>query len=279
MRRPSLRAVLLIVVAAMLLGALFACGPDEGYKFGQKEYTAKVGETVALKPQRYDNQNHGCQCDPPDMVYLEARNVDYGIEPAEGAKVSSKGIFQASKPGTYVVTMYGTLGSASTTVKVTGDEDDVALAEDDDESADGTTSEGDVAAADDTSGEPVEVFGTHSLGAVNTGNPPNPTVFTLEKKTKITSIMTYHWNDGQGSAGGGKIGLVAEGGKKYGPWKLTKTTDGQGGVPNAYWYVEPDDLELPPGTYTVTDTDPATWSWNDETGGMGVVIIYGIPER
>jgi hypothetical protein len=123
----------------------------------------------------------------------------------------------------------------------------------------------------------VEVFGTHSDLAVNAGNPPNPTVFTLEQDTIITSILTYHWNDAAGSSGGGMIGLVAEDGTKYGPWSLSKTSDGQGGVPNAYWYVEPN-IEIPAGTYTVTDSDPSTWSWNEETGGMGVVIMMGIPQ-
>ena len=199
-----------------------------------------------------------------------------GIEPSEGASVTSAGIFTATKSGTYVVTVYGELGSASTTVVVTGDE--VARQEDaGNTSSEGAESDADVAQSVDTA-DAVEVFGTHSDLSVNAGDPPNPTVFTLDEDTIITSVLTYHWNDARGSAGGGKIGLVARDGTRYGPWSLSKTADGQGGVPNAYWYVEPN-IEIPAGTYTVTDSDPSTWSWNEETGGMGVVIIMGIPQE
>ncbi|MDO8848955.1 MAG: hypothetical protein Q7W51_11280 [Coriobacteriia bacterium] len=262
------RVVATTIVAAMLLIPLFACGEDDSYRFKSDTFETKVGVSVDLEPSARINTDHGCACDPR-WERAEVRNVDWGIDPPEGASVTSKGVFTATMPGTYVVTVYGELGSASTTVIVSDDE---VLKQEDSEGE----ASGDVALSVDT-GDAVEVFGTHSDASVNTGNPPNPTVFTLEEDTIITSVLTYHWNDGSGSAGGGKIGLVAKDGTKYGPWSLSKAADGQGGVPNAYWYVEPN-IEIPAGTYTVTDSDPATWSWNDETGGMGVVIIMGIPQ-
>jgi hypothetical protein len=33
-------------------------------------------------------------------------------------------------------------------------------------------------------------------------------------------------------------------------------------------------LTLPAGTYTVLDSDPATWSQNAETGGQGIIWVY-----
>lgn len=275
MRISLFRAVTLTIVAAMLLVPLFACAGDDSYRFKQDTFETQVGTPVALEPYARVNTDHGCSCDPRWENH-PVGNVDWGIEPSQGASVTSTGIFTATQPGTYVVTVYGELGSASTTVVVTGD--DVAKQEDTEGSdSDGTGgSESDVAQSVDTA-DAIEVFGTHSDAPVNAGNPPNPTVFTLKQATVITSILTYHWNDAKGSSGVGKIGLVAKDGTKYGPWNLSKTADGQGGVPNAYWYVEPN-IEVPAGTYTVTDSDPSTWSWNEETGGMGVTIIMGVPQ-
>lgn len=181
----------------MLLVPLLSCGPDEGYTFGKNEYQTTVGKTVTLDVEEYDNQNHGCQCDPPDMVYTKTTNVDFGVEPTDGAYVDRQGRFTATKPGSYTVTAYGRLGSASTTVVVAGD--DVANQEDTEGSgSDGTGgSEGDAAQSVDTA-DAIEVFGTHSDAPVNAGDPPNPTVFT--------------------------------------------------------------------------------WSWNEETGGMGVTIVMGVPQ-
>jgi hypothetical protein len=39
------------------------------------------------------------------------------------------------------------------------------------------------------------------------------------------------------------------------------------------------DLVLTPGTYTVTDSDPSTWSSNSGTGGAGMFWIAGYPQR
>ena len=51
---------------------------------------------------------------------------------------------------------------------------------------------------------------------------------------------------------------------------------GSGGVANAYWTVQPG-IELSPGTYTVVDSDPATWSCNGESGGRGMSDITLVP--
>jgi sulfatase modifying factor 1 len=102
--------------------------------------------------------------------------------------------------------------------------------------------------------------------------PTSPTVFTLDKTYKITKIINYHWNYGQGATPG-IVSLRDTNGKAYGPWQAFGT-DGQGGVKNAYWNVTPN-IELPAGTYTVIDSDPQTWAQNYESNGQGFVMIYG----
>lgn len=103
-------------------------------------------------------------------------------------------------------------------------------------------------------------------------NPLSPTVFTFDRSYRITKITNYHWNNAKGSIPG-TIALKSQSGQIYGPWKA-KGTSGQGGVPNVYWIVYPN-ITLPPGTYTVIDSDPATWSQNSGSQGAGHVRIEG----
>lgn len=108
------------------------------------------------------------------------------------------------------------------------------------------------------------------MGVFNGGKQPT---FEAPSPHTITSIMTYHYNDGAGATPG-QISLRAEDGTTYGPWDATGT-EGQGGVADAYWWVYPDE-EIPAGTYTVIDSDPATWSQNEETGGLGVAWVEAV---
>jgi hypothetical protein len=117
----------------------------------------------------------------------------------------------------------------------------------------------------------VLIFERNTLGAVE-NNPPNPTKFTLDRSYSITEIRTYHWNYGQGQTPG-IIGIQDSNGKVWGMWPASGQP-GMGGVPGAYWSVRLN-LELPPGEYTILDSDPATWSHNSDTGGEGIVWVYG----
>ncbi len=94
----------------------------------------------------------------------------------------------------------------------------------------------------------------------------------LEQKSKITKITHYHWNYSQG-AYPGQIALIDQSGKMYGPWQAYGEP-GQGGVPNAYWVMEPD-IILDAGNYSVFDSDPSSWSWNAQSQGMGMSRIEG----
>jgi hypothetical protein len=115
------------------------------------------------------------------------------------------------------------------------------------------------------------VFSIASIQGVF-NDPTAPSVFTLTQTTHISSITDYHWNDGQGATPG-TIGLRSADGKLYGPWPATGS-NGQGGVPNAYWTATPD-VSIPAGTYTVVDSDPASWAWAQDTSGQGMVTITG----
>ncbi|MEI8192065.1 MAG: hypothetical protein WCI75_20330, partial [candidate division NC10 bacterium] len=105
--------------------------------------------------------------------------------------------------------------------------------------------------------------------------PTAPTVFTLSRPYRLTYLMTYHWNNGLGKAGG-SIGLRAADGRMYGPWGVN-TAPGQGGVPNVYWQARPN-LVVPAATYTIVDSDPTTWAQNAGSGGRGLAEVRGEPQ-
>ena len=109
-----------------------------------------------------------------------------------------------------------------------------------------------------------------NIAGVQNG-PTNPTVITLEKDSRVVAIINYHYfNDGEKP---GTIGLIGSDGTKYGPWEA-KGRVGQGDVKNAYWDVFPN-LELKAGEYTVVDSDPSTWSQNDESDNVGFTEVRG----
>jgi len=121
---------------------------------------------------------------------------------------------------------------------------------------------------------------THGNAIFDNGNtggvynkPTQQTTFSISQPRTITRIVTYHWNDGRGTSQTGSIALRNASGEKWGPWG-TRGTPGQGGVPNAYWNATPN-VRLPAGTYTVIDSDPATWAQNSESKGAGHTRIEG----
>jgi hypothetical protein len=117
-----------------------------------------------------------------------------------------------------------------------------------------------------------EIFKITSVHAAYNG-ATTPTTFTVGIAWTVTEIRTYHWNNGRG-AKPGTISLRTNDGTIYGPWQATGEP-GSGGASNAYWVVKPDVI-IGPGTYTVLDSDPSTWSQNQETSGRGMAWGYGI---
>lgn len=121
--------------------------------------------------------------------------------------------------------------------------------------------------------QPARVFYNGNIGGVaNGGRPPQ---FSLSNPTRITYVMTYHWNNARGHRPG-TIALVSASGVTYGPWQATGQP-GQGGVPDAYWIANPN-VVLPSGVYQVVDSDPASWAQNGESLGLGMTEIKGVPE-
>jgi len=88
----------------------------------------------------------------------------------------------------------------------------------------------------------------------NSTNPPIANTFKLDTSCTITCIATYH---SQGNAPG-QIGLQASSGVVYGPWQA----DGRpGSFGNVVWVAYMNQL-LPPGSYTITDSDKSTWLYD-----------------
>src|SRR5581483_5699010 len=121
--------------------------------------------------------------------------------------------------------------------------------------------------------EEEKVFDNGNIATVSNG-PTAPTVFTLVEARLITRIATYHWNSGQG-ASPGQIALRGDDGPLYGPWQATGSP-GQGGVPNAYWVVQPG-VTLAEGRYQVLDSEPSTWAMNDGSDGQGFAAVWAAP--
>ncbi|MFA5083610.1 MAG: hypothetical protein WC474_13745, partial [Hydrogenophilaceae bacterium] len=117
------------------------------------------------------------------------------------------------------------------------------------------------------------IFEVGNIGGVSNG-PSRETAFSLSSPQTVTLIRNYHWNWGRGATPG-TIALRSSDGRSYGPWP-TSGSPGQGGVANAYWTATPN-LALPAGTYTVIDSDPATWSHNGESGNRGFTRVEGNP--
>jgi hypothetical protein len=120
-------------------------------------------------------------------------------------------------------------------------------------------------------GAATTIWDNHNDAEVSNGGTP-PT-FDLDVPVTMAYLETYHYNGGSGTGQTGEITVQAADGTVYGPY-ATEGLPGQGDVPNAYWVARPG-VELPAGSYTVTDSDPATWSQNAGTQGRGMVRMMG----
>ena len=133
-----------------------------------------------------------------------------------------------------------------------------------------------VAGTPQTSGREIVLFDNGNDRAVF-DNPPKPAEFEIAKAHFITSVYTYHWNGGN-AALPGNIGLRHADGRMFGPWDA----NANGGGRQRDWLCRPE-IVIPPGRYTIVDSEPATWSWNPTpangvgSGDMGISRVKGIP--
>ncbi|MBF0138370.1 MAG: LamG domain-containing protein [Magnetococcus sp. DMHC-1] len=134
-------------------------------------------------------------------------------------------------------------------------------------------------------GEEVWVLNNSSKATVH-NNPPRATTFTIKQPTRLTALHTYHWNNGKGQPPG-QLSLRHEDGTVLGPWSATAAS-------KTSWLVNcvPTDVHrsqslskvelndkcplLKPGTYTIINSSPETWSHNSETQSMGFTWAKGV---
>ncbi len=118
------------------------------------------------------------------------------------------------------------------------------------------------------------VFDNWNKGGVSNW-PKEFTMFQLDQSVKVSQIVTYHWNNGNGSTGnefGPYIKLFdVETSKEFGPWKAT-LSGGSYNSTNVTWTAYPNET-IPPGIYVVKDSDPATWSYNNGSENSGFVKV------
>ena len=112
-----------------------------------------------------------------------------------------------------------------------------------------------------------EIYSNNNIAAVINNPTGGPTTVTVTGNYKVTLITDYHWNNGQGSPAG-TIGLKDSSGKVIGTWPVTVRS-------GVYWDVKPNTV-IGPGTYTVVDSDAATWAQNSQSGNKGITDVKGL---
>ena len=265
--------------AAIIVVTLVVAGCPQSSTFVElrsDKKTLKVGESAQLVAM-VETKGRSCsgktglsKLPAPDSI------VTWSVDPERGSQISESGVFTSQRPGTYKVSASVKPkdfpeNSSSQSIKVlgAGGEEEVEA----EEEADEELEEEPEPEASETNTPGALIMDNHNpQGVFNGGSPP---VFKTKKAVRVTMIETYHWNDEEGAQRSGRISLRSADGESYGPF-TARGVEGQGGVPNAYWRASMD-LELPPGSYTIIDSKPATWSQNEGTGGQGMVRIYGGP--
>lgn len=270
-----------VLFVLMLLAGCQGVTTALQYSIKPEAEKIEVGESLQLKGfVHVEPSDDGCFTEKPRTKACDPGELIWSVEPA-GAAITNRGMFKASRPGKYRVAIetkekpeapvFEKSAPKPAIITVMPPEKTEKNTENSNKTDDRN---GPGFMEDKPEGEPVQIFKVGSdLAVQNGGTSPS---FTMARNHWITTLTTYHWNNGSGAAPG-TISLKSENGKTYGPWK-TKGSDGQGGVKNAYWTAEPK-ITLPAGKYTVIDSDPSTWAQNSESGGQGMAWMSGIPEE
>ena len=102
-------------------------------------------------------------------------------------------------------------------------------------------------------------------------DPEEEMEFSLDMTVHVAYLTTFHWNDGFGDAPG--TIYVYEDGQLTGSWPAQGRS--RSGVSNVFWDAKTDFTIHPDHYYRITDSSGQTWSWNSESGGFGMLEIYG----
>ena len=131
-----------------------------------------------------------------------------------------------------------------------------------------------------TGGQVTLLNNSNVFGVQNGGTPPSFNTNGLPYC--VRQLITYHWNNGQGKAPGtiglGVLSGLGGAGKMLGPFTATGSS-GQGAAPNVNWTASIPASGKPVvinGTYTCVDSDPSTWSQNQQSGAHGFCQVYGV---
>ena len=261
MRTMSVRGimyVLVLVVMCLLLSSCSELGCGKWGCNGEKlkiSYVSPKSSTVA----------------PGGVVHLHLmRELDDGEEAVPdssvewrvtsgGGSVNDDGVFTApSSPGVSVVRAI-----------VKGEDANVVHAGTVTVEEAASPSPSPSASGERYAGETKQLFyNGNDAGVDGGGTAP---AFMLHDTCVITEIVDYHYT-AHGKTPG-TIALRGADGTTYGPWPCTGTP-GQGGVVNAYWHAKPN-VTVPAGKYTIIDSDPASFSQNDWSKGIGMAWVYG----
>lgn len=118
------------------------------------------------------------------------------------------------------------------------------------------------------------LLNVNSIAGVSEGTPVSP-VLTIDSPKTIVAIYTYHWNwvstGGGENVGASLFNIFSE--QTYAQCDQTPYP-GQGGRINANWIGVPNE-PIPAGSYRVISTNPASWSYADDTQGQGITVILG----
>jgi hypothetical protein len=127
-------------------------------------------------------------------------------------------------------------------------------------------------------GETFELYHNDNILEVQNGGV-SPTFSTDGRTVCLVRLVTYHWNGSAGQAPG-KIGLLFNK-RQVGfvdGWPATGSAGQAPNTQNASWTAVPDpQVIVLNGTYTVVDSDPATWSQNTASNGFGFVHVFVRP--
>lgn len=110
---------------------------------------------------------------------------------------------------------------------------------------------------------------TFNTSSVKNG-PEDEASMTLQKRTMLQVITTYHWNNGRG-AEPGYIAILKDG-VEDGRWAATGRSGS--GASNVLWDVYPNYILEPGYTYSFVDSDRDTWSWNS-AASFGFIELRG----